>query len=382
MTGAAVPSRLGAVVSSGSTMPAAAEVAPNIGVPGYALSPPDAVTVLNHQGPYNELDVNLRKRVCTAMKRSAAGAVLAAWNDSARDSSGALRLNFLKNWAADPTCGWLRIIESQKQRTAQSVKGVWEYKTYSAVLAEHSNNERVATKLCNSAPRRLPHPQDPNDPELTLYMVFTALKVSKAEVTEQERRMELETGVEDAEAAAFGEAALQPTNMASSVPGPLQYGTPVEGGGCGRIPPGRKPPGGAKPAKGSGKGGERPRSQPPKLELSAIDKELDAHKRRAGNMLSKAKMLKEQLPKDGASLDKACHDMLDQMLPDLEGALKKATDFLSPLVSNQDKEVAHKELSEVFRKHDPDLKSCSQRQTTLAQAAKKASAPSTPASSV
>ncbi len=316
------------------------------GVPTYQLAAADRVAIMNHHGPYAALEHALKRRLNGGMLRSATGRVLALWNDAAKDPSGALKLHFLKNWAADPRMGWLRIIERQRHATRQEAHGVWEYKMYSQVLADHGGNERVAKRLCEMAPRTLRHPQDETDDELMLYLVFRHIKLRKSEIAEQSRELELETTAKDEDAVQFGMASVVPGQIAAAIPAPSQYG---------------------RPAKAAAKK-EASVSKRAKVELSAVDKELDAHKRRAQTMLNKLEQARRVVPRDPQhGLDWHIHQMMDQIGPKVESIKARAVEALGQC---SDKEAIERDLADSLRRLEQDYKTCCQRQANLVAATK------------
>ena len=102
--------------------------------------------------------------------------------------------------------------------------------------------KKTALKLC-SASEKMVHPQAPNDPDLTLYLVFEALTLQREDYAAQERSAEVEGNVEDEDAAEFAGAALVASNVASSIPAPHKMGA---------VGPKTKPP--SLRGKGSGAG--------------------------------------------------------------------------------------------------------------------------------
>ncbi len=152
-----------------------------------------------------------------------------AWAAAKKDQNGLLQLTFLQNWAADPSCSFVRLIERQGCRTSQSVRGIWSYRTYGQILKAHGGDDEAAGALVTTAAASMPHPQDPQGkvPKLRLYLIFEALTMEKAEEGWQERVLEGEAEVDGAGAGDFAKAGSGPSNMAHALPAPGELGAPL-----------------------------------------------------------------------------------------------------------------------------------------------------------
>ncbi len=195
---------------------------------GYVVKPEDAAAIVEHVGTLKTLDKHLRERLYKSLNRLATDEVAVAWAAAKKDMSGALQLQFLRNWCADPACGFVRLLERQGTRTAQTVRGVWAYRTYGQILKLHGGDKETAEALVSTAAAVMPHPQDPHgkNAALRLYLVFEALVLEKGEENYQERVLEGEAELQGGGAGEFARLGTGPSNMASALPAPGELGAP------------------------------------------------------------------------------------------------------------------------------------------------------------